>query len=190
MLRHLGTAAAVVAAFALGLLGACGDDGTPTAGTAPGTAVPGAASGAAASGNAAPVATTGMAPGAAASGSAAPIAPIGCASPVSARPKGGHPVVADGRTITGVAPGLDLPPGSRIQQAADSRNAATVTLSAPGPERVLEHYRRQGPECGYRIVNDEGSVLYLTGHGWGVQVAAQGSATTVAFMAAPEEPMG
>ncbi|MEU4218589.1 hypothetical protein [Actinoplanes sp. NPDC026623] len=178
MIRHTGTAA-VAAVLALGLLTACDDAGPPTAGPWPG---------AAASGSAAP--TAGVVPGAAGSGSAAPAAPIGCAAPGSARPKGGHPVVADGRTITGVAPGLDLPPGSRIEHAADSGNAATVTVSAPEPERVLEHYRRQAPECGYRIVNDEGSVLYLTGHGWGVQVVAQGSATTVAFRAAPEEPMG
>ncbi|GID97052.1 hypothetical protein ACFQFC_38620 [Amorphoplanes digitatis] len=113
-------------------------------------------------------------------------AKTGCAPPG----EGAHQVVADGRTVTGVAPGLGLPAGSRIEHLAGAESAATVTLSAPGPEIVLEHYRRQGPECGYTIVSNEDAVLYLTGRGWGVQVITQGSRSTVAFMASPEQPMG
>jgi hypothetical protein len=172
MIRHT-RAAAVAAVLALGVLAACGGEGAPT-GAAPAGSAPG-----------------GLTPSGVAPGGEGPGAGIGCAAPgPSARPKGAHRVVADGRTVTGIAPGLGLPPGVRIADAADSGNAATVTVSAPEPQRVLEHYRGQGPECGYRIVNDEGSVLYLTGHGWGVQVVAQGSETTIAFRAAPKEPKG
>jgi hypothetical protein len=132
-------------------------------------------------------------PSVAAPGASAPTAPAGPAasadpgfapSTASVAP-GGHEVTADGKRIGGVAPGLDLPPGSRVTDSIVTGESTTVILAAPRPAAVLAHYRSKGPKAGYQLGADDAGRLALTGRGWSVTVTTQAKDSTLTFNPIP-----
>lgn len=123
-------------------------------------------------------APTGSAPAPAASG--APFAP-----PTGTPAPGGHEVKAGGRTIGGIAPGLDLPPRSKVTDSIVTGESTTVILAAPGPAAVLAHYRAKGPAAGYTVGSDTGGTLALTGKNWQVTVTTQAKDSTLTFQPVP-----
>ncbi|MFD1321063.1 hypothetical protein [Micromonospora sonneratiae] len=103
-------------------------------------------------------------------------------SPAGSSPAGsGQRVEVDGRTVTGVAPRLTFPAGSKVDTAFGDDTSATVILDRPAPDRVLAHYRTEAPAQGYTMVTDTGSTLYFRGYGWVVQVITTSSDSTVTF---------
>jgi len=120
------------------------------------------------------------APAAPAPSSDAPFAP----STASAAP-GGHEVTVEGKKIGGVAPGLDLPPGSKVTDSIVTGESTTIILAAPKPAVVLAHYRSKGPAAGYQVGGDTGGRLALTGRGWSVTVTTQAKDSTLSFNPIP-----
>jgi hypothetical protein len=168
--------ALLVGVAAVLVLTAC--ESSPPAGEPPASA---AAPGPASPTGSAP-ATTAPAPGPA--GSSPP--PFAAPDP-SGTPPGGHEVTTGGRTVKGVAPGLDLPPGSRVAESFTNGESTTVILSAPKPSAVLAHYRKQGPAAGYELGTDTAGLLMLRGRGWSVGVATQASDSTLTFQVVPAD---
>lgn len=129
-----------------------------------------------------PGAVPGLSP-AAPPGSAAPSGSF--APPAATATPSGEKTTVDGRTVSGLPPGLALPPGSRVKDVVTNGESSTVILSAPQPSAVLDHYRRTGPPLGYRAGTDTGDVLALQGRGWTVGVTTQALQSTVTFQAVP-----
>ncbi|MFI5937281.1 hypothetical protein [Actinoplanes sp. NPDC051494] len=141
-----------------------------------------ALTGVSACGKEAEPATVAVPPAIAATGSA-PItgsAPVTSDAPI-ASDAAGHAVQVDGRTIGGVAPGLDLPPGSKVSDAFAAGAGATVILTEPEPKAVLSYYRESGPSADYRAVTDTSGLLLLEGETWSVTVVAQSGDSTLTF---------
>ena len=124
--------------------------------------------------------TSASAPVVASPSAEAPFAP----STASAAP-GGHEVTVDGKKIGGVAPGLDLPPGSKVTDSIVTGESTTIILAAPKPAAVLAHFRSKGPAAGYQVGGDTGGRLALTGKGWSVTVTTQAKDSTLSFNPIP-----
>ncbi|MFG1610644.1 hypothetical protein [Actinoplanes sp. NPDC049265] len=111
--------------------------------------------------------------------------PASFAAPTGTPAPGGHEVKVGGRTIGGIAPGLDLPPGSKVSDSFVTGESTTVILAAPGPNAVLAHYRDKGPKAGYRVGGDAGGALALAGRGWQITVTTQARDSTLTFQPIP-----
>lgn len=127
----------------------------------------------------APVTPASPAASTSASGPAPFAPPTGSAAP------GGHEVTVEGNKIGGVAPGLDLPPGSKVTDSIVTGESTTIILAAPRPAAVLAHYRGKGPAAGYTLGGDTGGRLALTGKGWLVTVTTQAKDSTLTFNPIP-----
>ncbi|GLY99897.1 hypothetical protein Acsp02_71500 [Actinoplanes sp. NBRC 103695] len=91
----------------------------------------------------------------------------------------------DGKKIGGVAPGLGLPPGSKVTDSIVTGESTTIILAEPKPAAVLAHYRSKGPAAGYQVGGDTGGRLGLTGKGWSVTVTTQAKDSTLSFNPIP-----
>jgi hypothetical protein len=116
-------------------------------------------------------------------GVTAPATPF--AAPTGTPAPGGHEVKVGGRTIGGIAPGLDLPPGSKVTDSFVTGESTTIILAAPRPATVLAHYRAKGPAAGYPVGSDTAGTLALTGRGWQITVTTQTRDSTLTFQPVP-----
>ncbi|MFI5845475.1 hypothetical protein ACIA8K_37805 [Catenuloplanes sp. NPDC051500] len=127
----------------------------------------------------APAATS---PAAASEATSAAAAPPATGAPAGS--SAGDSVAVDGRTISGVAPGLEFPPGATVKDAFIGGTTSTVILSAPSPAEVLDYYRAAAPKAGYTVLTDIGSLLTLQHpNGWDVTVIGQSNDVTLNFNA-------